>query len=52
VPPFSWGSGSDLGLYRRDAFLETASIVMERRGVPVDEATHSWLGSIWDEARG
>ncbi len=52
VPPFSWGSGSDLGLYRRDAFLETASIVMERRGVPVDDATHSWLGSIWDEARG
>ena len=52
VPPFSWGSGSNLGLYRRDAFLETASIVMERRGVPVDERTRAWLGAVWDEARG
>jgi UDP-N-acetylglucosamine diphosphorylase/glucosamine-1-phosphate N-acetyltransferase len=33
VPPFSWGEGDDLAMYRLDKFLETAERAMERRGI-------------------
>jgi UDP-N-acetylglucosamine diphosphorylase/glucosamine-1-phosphate N-acetyltransferase len=33
VPPFSWGEGDDLAMYRLDKFLETAERAMGRRGV-------------------
>lgn len=51
TPPFSWGSGSDLTAYRRDAFIDTACLVMERRDVEVDDRTRAWLAAVWDEAR-
>lgn len=35
VPPFSWGSGSELTTYRLDRFLETAERAMGRRNVPL-----------------
>ncbi len=35
VPPFSWGSGSDLRGYDLDKFLHTAATVMQRRGLEV-----------------
>ena len=37
VPPFSWGSGSDLGEYDLDRFLDTAEVVMRRRRVALTE---------------
>ena len=33
VPPFSWGEGDALGMYRADKFLETAERAMARRQV-------------------
>ncbi len=50
VPPFSWGQGSDLTLYRREAFLRTATSVMRRRGIDADAEVLGWLGDIWDRA--
>jgi UDP-N-acetylglucosamine diphosphorylase / glucose-1-phosphate thymidylyltransferase / UDP-N-acetylgalactosamine diphosphorylase / glucosamine-1-phosphate N-acetyltransferase / galactosamine-1-phosphate N-acetyltransferase len=37
VPPFSWGSGSDLGAYAFDKFVATASTVMKRRDVELTD---------------
>ncbi len=37
VPPFSWGSGSDLSEYDLERFLHTARRVMDRRSVPITE---------------
>jgi UDP-N-acetylglucosamine diphosphorylase/glucosamine-1-phosphate N-acetyltransferase len=52
IPPFSWGQGSELTEYRREAFLATAATVLPRRGVAADETTLAWLGDVWDAARG
>lgn len=41
VPPFSWGSGSDLGTHRLDPFLATAERAMGRRDIPL---THAMRG--------
>lgn len=51
VEPFSWGRGEELELYRRDAFLATATAVMGRRGVATDADVTRWLGDVWDAAR-
>ncbi len=51
VPPFSWGSGTDLVEYRRDAFLATAATVMGRRGVETGDRVRAWLADVWDEGR-
>jgi UDP-N-acetylglucosamine diphosphorylase / glucose-1-phosphate thymidylyltransferase / UDP-N-acetylgalactosamine diphosphorylase / glucosamine-1-phosphate N-acetyltransferase / galactosamine-1-phosphate N-acetyltransferase len=37
VPPFSWGTGSELGEYNVEKFLETAEIVMKRRDVQLTD---------------
>lgn len=37
VPPFSWGEGDDLAMYRLDKFLENAARAMVRRGVTLSE---------------
>ena len=37
VPPFSWGEGDDLAMYRLDKFLENAARAMSRRGVTLGE---------------
>jgi UDP-N-acetylglucosamine diphosphorylase/glucosamine-1-phosphate N-acetyltransferase len=52
VPPFSWGTGGDLGEYRLTEFLETAATVMGRRGVDLDERGRRYLQSCWRKGRG
>ena len=37
VPPFSWGEGDDLSMYRLDKFLENAARAMVRRGVTLSD---------------
>ncbi|MGH7457977.1 MAG: putative sugar nucleotidyl transferase [Longimicrobiaceae bacterium] len=51
VPPFSWGSGSDLGEYRLDKFLQVAGRVMERRGVALSEGMKGQLSRAWRRGR-
>jgi UDP-N-acetylglucosamine diphosphorylase / glucose-1-phosphate thymidylyltransferase / UDP-N-acetylgalactosamine diphosphorylase / glucosamine-1-phosphate N-acetyltransferase / galactosamine-1-phosphate N-acetyltransferase len=43
VPPFSWGSGSDLVSYDVEKFLATAEIVMKRRGVDLSDGQRDLL---------
>ena len=50
VPPFSWGSGSDLAPYRLEAFLETAEKAMGRRDVPMTPRLRSCLTTAWQLA--
>ena len=52
VPPFSWGSSDALTTYRSDAFIDTARIVMNRRGQQVDETVERWLSAVWAVGRG
>jgi hypothetical protein len=47
VPPFSWGSGADLGAYDVDRFLETASTAMGRRGIRLSDAMRQLLRRAW-----
>lgn len=47
VPPFSWGSGSDLVEYRFDRFLEVAQVVMRRRGLTLSSAMAGVLERAW-----
>jgi UDP-N-acetylglucosamine diphosphorylase/glucosamine-1-phosphate N-acetyltransferase len=55
VPPFSWGEGDDLAMYRLDKFLATAERAMSRRGVELSERERRQLAAAhalsW-EARG
>ena len=51
VPPFSWGTGSELAEYRLDKFLEVAERVMARRGVPLTESGRSQLEQAWRRGR-
>lgn len=39
VPPFSWGSGSDLTTHDLERFLQTAEVAMGRRGVTLHDRT-------------
>ncbi|MEX2467914.1 MAG: putative sugar nucleotidyl transferase [Gemmatimonadota bacterium] len=48
VPPFSWGSGSDLTDYRLDKFLEGAERAMARRGVPLSPGLRVIFERAWD----
>lgn len=47
VPPFHWGSGSDLVPYRLDKFLEVAKTVMERRSVDLTPGVREVLARLW-----
>ena len=47
VPPFSWGSGSNLTEYRLDKFLETAESVMARRDVALTPGVRGVLEAAW-----
>ncbi len=51
VPPFSWGSGDDLGEYRIDAFLETAERIMARRDRELTEEARGLLRRAWESSR-
>jgi len=50
VPPFAWGSGQDASRYRREAFLDTAGIVLSRREEAMTDGVRRWLGDVWDAA--
>jgi hypothetical protein len=43
VPPFSWGTGAELGEYRLDKFLENAERAMARRDVPLSKGMRAVL---------
>ncbi len=51
IPPFSWGGGERWTAYRREAFLETAEVVLGRRGVAWDDDVSAWLAAAWDAGR-
>ena len=51
VPPFSWGSGADLGAYDVDRFLETATAAMGRRGITLSDAMRQLLRRAWVRGR-
>jgi hypothetical protein len=52
VPPFSWGTGSDLSAYRVDRFLQVAERAMERRKVMLTSGMRRQLEVAWQRARG
>lgn len=52
VQSFSWGEGDALQKYRLSDFLDTASVLMARRGVELDESGRRYLESCWRERRG
>ncbi len=52
VPPFSWGTGSDLRDHRLEKFLETAERVMERRGQSLTPGVTEILRTAWKETAG
>lgn len=52
VPPFSWGSGSDLRDHRLEPFLATAERAMERRGRALTSGVRALLRRAWEETAG
>jgi UDP-N-acetylglucosamine diphosphorylase/glucosamine-1-phosphate N-acetyltransferase len=52
VPPFSWGTGSDLRDHRLDKFLETATAVVSRRGQALTPGVLSILRTAWADTAG
>ncbi len=52
VPPFSWGSGSELVEFRLDKFLEVASRAMGRRQVELDSDMEDLFRRAWERSRG
>ncbi len=51
VPPFSWGSGTDLRDYRLDKFLEGVERSMARRGQSLTAGVRTLLSRAWRETR-
>ncbi len=51
IPPFAWGQEAGAPAYARDRFVETAALVMARRGVECDDTTRGYLAACWDLAR-
>jgi UDP-N-acetylglucosamine diphosphorylase / glucose-1-phosphate thymidylyltransferase / UDP-N-acetylgalactosamine diphosphorylase / glucosamine-1-phosphate N-acetyltransferase / galactosamine-1-phosphate N-acetyltransferase len=51
VPPFSWGSGSQLVAYDVEKFLQVAMTVMKRRDVVLSEDMTRVLRAAWQLAR-
>ena len=45
VPPFSWGEGDHLSMYRLDKFLSNTARVMSRRGVTLGEREKAQLAA-------
>jgi UDP-N-acetylglucosamine diphosphorylase / glucose-1-phosphate thymidylyltransferase / UDP-N-acetylgalactosamine diphosphorylase / glucosamine-1-phosphate N-acetyltransferase / galactosamine-1-phosphate N-acetyltransferase len=52
VPPFSWGTGSELVEFRLDKFLEVAERAMGRRGVELSRPMRDQLERAWHRGRG
>lgn len=51
IPPFSWGTGDQLGEYRLDKFLECAEMAMSRRQVRLSPSMREMLGAAWHRGR-
>lgn len=51
VPPFCWGNRSHVTSYDLDRFMETAELVMSRRGVQITEGARRVLERAWLSAR-
>jgi UDP-N-acetylglucosamine diphosphorylase / glucose-1-phosphate thymidylyltransferase / UDP-N-acetylgalactosamine diphosphorylase / glucosamine-1-phosphate N-acetyltransferase / galactosamine-1-phosphate N-acetyltransferase len=51
VPPFSWGSGTELTDFRLDKFFEVAERAMARREVELTEGMRQQLQRAWDRSR-
>ena len=51
VPPFSWGSGTDLTDFRLDKFLEVATRAMGRRGMELGPEMEGLLRGAWESTR-
>jgi UDP-N-acetylglucosamine diphosphorylase/glucosamine-1-phosphate N-acetyltransferase len=52
VPPFSWGSGTDLRDHNLDKFLATAERSMERRGQELTPGARRILAEAWQATAG
>lgn len=52
VPPFSWGSGTELGTYRLDKFIEVAQAAMARRRQELSPGVRAILERAWRATRG
>ena len=52
VPPFSWGSGNDLGAFQFEKFLEVAGRVMSRRNVALSDRMRRHYYEVHQKARG
>jgi hypothetical protein len=48
LPPFSWGAD---GEYAFDKFMQTASVAMQRRGVPLNASQRDMLARAWKRGR-
>lgn len=51
VPPFSWGTGSELEPFRWDRFIEVAERAMGRRGVELTPSSREQLRRSWERGR-
>ncbi len=51
VPSFSWGGAGGFTDYRLDKALVTASIVMKRRGIELDNIEHNILSHLYNEGK-
>jgi UDP-N-acetylglucosamine diphosphorylase / glucose-1-phosphate thymidylyltransferase / UDP-N-acetylgalactosamine diphosphorylase / glucosamine-1-phosphate N-acetyltransferase / galactosamine-1-phosphate N-acetyltransferase len=52
VPPFSWGEGEALSVYRLEEFLRTAQRAMTRRSVALTERTRRQFAAAHARSRG
>jgi UDP-N-acetylglucosamine diphosphorylase/glucosamine-1-phosphate N-acetyltransferase len=48
VPSFSWGGASGMTVYQLQKALDTAKIVMSRRGLELDEVQKNILGHVFE----
>ena len=48
LPPFSWGAD---GEYAFDKFIQTATVAMQRRGVPLNNSQRDMLARAWKRGR-
>ncbi|MEJ2481677.1 MAG: putative sugar nucleotidyl transferase [Gemmatimonadota bacterium] len=51
IPPFAWGHAEDAPVYARERFLDTAAVVLARRGLEAGSEVREWLGACWDRSR-
>ncbi len=49
IPSYSWGGASGFTTYNLEKALKTAALVMERRGIELDETERSILAHIFEE---